>query len=65
MKRAIVVTIAVAVAALAVVLIATRGQTSELRRPTQETKRAAPGKAAGGFAPGTSETSENDSPADE
>lgn len=65
MKRAIVVTLAVAVVALAVVLISNYGQSSELRRPTQETKRDAPGKAAGGFAPGTEAPQEHTSPTDQ
>ena len=65
MKRAIVVILVVAVAVLAVVLISNYGQTSEPRRPAQETKRDAPGKSTGGFAPGTIAPPENDSPADE
>ncbi len=65
MRRAIVVTIVVALIALAAVLIWNGGQSSEPRRPAQETKRNAPGPIKGGFAPGTEAAPETAPPADE
>ena len=65
MKRAIVVTIVVAVVALAAVLIWNRGQASGPRRPAQETQRHAPGKTTGGLVPGTQAPPANAPPTDE
>jgi len=68
MKRAIVVTIVVAVmavAALAAVLISDGGQSSEPRRPARETQRDAPGPIESGFAPGTEARPATAPPADE
>ena len=65
MKRAIVVTIVVAIVALVAVLISNCGQASGPRRPAPEIKRNAPGPTPGGFAPGTEAPPANASPADE
>ncbi len=65
MRRAILVTIVVAVVALVAVLISNSGQASGLRRPAPETKRQAPAPPAGGFAPGAEAPPENAPPADE
>ncbi len=66
MKRAIVVTIVLAVLALAAVLIwNSGGQASGPLRPAPETKRDAPGKGVNGFGPGAEAPPENPSPSDE
>ncbi len=68
MKRAIVVTIVVAVmavAALVAVFISDGGQAAGPRRPAPETKREAPGPPSGSFAPGTEAAPETAPPADE
>ena len=65
MKRAIVVTIVVAVVALVALLIWNSGQKSGPRRPAPETQRDAPGKSTGGFVPGTEAPPENAPPTDE
>ncbi len=59
MKRAIVVTIVVAVIALLAVLIFDGGEASGPRRPSPETKRQAPGPPSGGYAPGAEARPEN------
>ncbi len=62
MRRAIVVTIVVAilaVAALVAVLISDGGQATGPRRPAPETRREAPGPPSGGFAPGAEARPEN------
>ena len=66
MKRAIVVTIVLAVLALAAVLIwNSGGQASGPLRPKPETKRNAPGDTASGFGAGTEAPPANPSPSDE
>ncbi len=68
MRRAIVVTLVVAVvavAALVAVLISDGGQAAGPRRPAPETKREAPGPPSGGFAPGAEHPPGNAPPADE
>ncbi len=66
MKRAIVVTILVALVVVFVAMLVNGGQASGPRRPVPETKRHAPGWTGDtGYAPGTESPPESTQPADE